>query len=142
MTDLFQYGTFTSHSGIRLPWKFDADALTDGDIEVLAEIVSRKFIFSCVYGIPRGGLRLAKALLPYCKPDYPTLIVDDVLTTGASIIGMRENLRACGLNDPIIGVVIVSRCGDNQGTYSGCPDWVWPIMTVSEWAQCRATGIG
>lgn len=142
MPDLFQYGSFTGHSGISLPWKLDCDALTDGDLEALAEIVRQKFIFSDVHGVPRGGIRFAEALRPHCKPGYPTLIVDDVMTTGKSMIEMRHTLRSCGLTDPVIGVVMVSRCGGHNSYHSACPSWIWPIMVVSEWAQCRATGIG
>ena len=66
----------------------------------------------------------------YIKPEYLSLIADDVLTTGKSMIKAREDL-----GDPrAIGVVVVAR--------GECPNWVWPILTVNEWAQSRATGLG
>ena len=106
--DLFHFGWFPSHSGVQLPWKFDCDALSDGSIEAIARLIAGKVVFSAVYGIPRGGLRLARALEPHCTPKYPLLIVD--------------------------GVVILAR--------GECPDWVWPILSVNEWAQSRGTGLG
>lgn len=33
-----------------------------------------------------------------------------------------------------IGIVVFTR--------GRCPEWVWPIFTVNEWAQSRATGLG
>lgn len=60
-------------------------------------------IFNHVVGIPRGGLALAKALESYKVPylPYPRLVVDDVLTTGAS---MREFMK-----EDDIGLVIFAR---------------------------------
>lgn len=129
--DLIQFGWFTSHSHFQLPWKFDCDALSDGTIDALAKLICWKFAFSNVHGVPRGGLRLAAALEPHCEPGYPLLIVDDVLTTGRSMIEARKMLAS---DKRPIGVVIAAR--------GKCPDWVWPILTVNEWAQSRATGLG
>ena len=120
--DLFVDGEFTSHSGLRLPFKIDCDVLTDGDIDTLASAISRRLVrFSAVYGIPRGGVRLADALARLGGTGSqldPLLIVDDVLTTGAS---MREARDRFGPNT--IGIVIFAR--------GPCPDWVVPIFTVS-----------
>jgi hypothetical protein len=126
--DLFNFGWFRSHSGIILPWKFDADALSDGSIEAISKIICRKFAFSEVIGVPRGGLRLADALRPHAEPGYPLMIVDDVLTTGRSMEEYRRD------SEIAIGVVILAR--------GECPSWIWPIMRVSEWAQSRGTGLG
>lgn len=120
--DLFQFGEFTSHSGLVLPWKFDADALSDGSIEALAQLIASKLTFGEVYGIPRGGLRLAEALRPYVVQRGPWLIVDDVLTTGQSMRDARDFLPM-----PSIGVVILAR--------GVCPYWVQAIMYVGEWAR-------
>lgn len=130
---LFQFGWFGSHSGFQLPWKLCLDDLgsREGWADV-AELIAWKFAFRSVYGIPRGGALLARALDEYCEPGYPVLIVDDVLTTGRSFIEARARLN---LNDePVIGVVVAAR--------GRCPDWVFPILTVNEWAQSRATGLG
>lgn len=130
---LFKFGWFASHSGFQLPWKLDLESGFDpGDWTAIASIVTWKFAFRSVYGIPKGGQRLADALHPYCEPDYPVLIVDDVLTTGRSMEDARARLGL--VDEPVIGVVVVAR--------GPCPSWVWPILTVNEWAQSRATGLG
>lgn len=129
---LFKFGWFSSHSGFQLPWKVDCESgLRDSDWEALASIIAGKFSFRSVYGIPKGGVKLADALQRYCEPEYPVLIVDDVLTTGRSFINARA---ALGNPEDIVGVVVFAR--------GRCPDWVWPICQVSEWAQSRGTGIG
>lgn len=129
---LIRFGWFASHSKFQLPWKIDADALSDDDVSALADIIRCKFSFGHVEGIPKGGLRLAKALLPHATPGHPLLIVDDVLTTGASMERARE--QTAGVVGHTIGVVIFAR--------GRCPDWIWPIFSVNEWAQSRATGLG
>lgn len=135
MPNLIQHGWFRSHSGLQLPFKIDADALSDEDISELAKIIRGKFAFGHVEGVPRGGLRLAEALLPYCEPGYPLMIVDDVLTTGASmeraLAEAHEQTAGVGRT---IGVVIFAR--------GPCAPWIWPLFTVSEWAQSRGTGLG
>ena len=114
---LFQFGDFTLHSGQRTDWKIDCDALTDSDIETLAKIISQRFRFSRVEGVSTGGLRLAKALENYCSLRERLLIVDDVLTTGASMEKQRAGREATG-------VVIFAR-GD-------CPAWVTALFQASE----------
>lgn len=115
---LFQIKKFTSHSGKELTWKIDCDALTDEDIECLAELISGTMDFHKVYGIPTGGLRLAKALEKYVNSTSSfTLVVDDVLTTGESIKpAMLEH-------SPAMGVVIFSRSGV-------IPPFVYPIFQL------------
>ena len=110
--NLFERKTFNSHSGLPLQWKVECDALTDKDLSTLAFLVSLKFQFGTVIGVPTGGLRFAAALQPYCTSG-PRLVVDDVLTTGNSIMEYKEF-------DDDIGVVIFSR--------GICPDWVTPIF--------------
>lgn len=131
---LFQFGWFSSHSGFQLPWKFDADALSDNDLEAIARILQWKFSFGNVLGVPRGGCRLAVACQKYTTPGYPILIVDDVLTTGNSMRKFRGEVEQDHPGRPVLGAVILTR--------GLCPDWVWPILTVNEWAQSRATGLG
>jgi hypothetical protein len=77
---LVEFGWFRSHSGLQLPWKLNADALSDDTIDGIAQIIRGKFVFGSVIGIPRGGLRLAAALSPHTEEGYATIIVDDVLT--------------------------------------------------------------
>ena len=125
---MIEFGWFRSHSGLQLPWKVNADTLSDDDIMGIAQIIRWKFAFSTVIGVPRGGLRLAEALKPYTEPYYPELIVDDVLTTGKSMEAYRLAAPTA------IGVVVFAR--------APVPNWVWPIFQVNEWAQSRATGLG
>ena len=129
-TDLFQFGWFVSSSGLQLPWKFDCDALSDGSIEAIARLIAGKFAFGSVYGVPKGGLRLQCALEKHLTRGYGLLIVDDVLTTGRSMNEAKARLTT----EDAIGVVILAR--------GECPNWVWPILRVNEWAQSRGTGLG
>lgn len=127
---MIEFGWFQSHSKFQLPWKIDCDDLTDNDIEAIAKLIQWKFAFGGVYGIPQGGLRLQKALEKYTTSEYPLLIVDDVLTTGNSMNEAKLKLATPNA----IGVVIFSR--------GICPNWIWSIFNVNEWAQSRATGLG
>jgi pyrimidine operon attenuation protein/uracil phosphoribosyltransferase len=59
-----------------------------------------------VIGVPQGGLRLAKACRKYAIEHHAVvLIVDDVLTTGASMEDERKKHR----DRPVIGVVLFAR---------------------------------
>ena len=120
MTGLFQSGDFTLHSGDKSTWKIDCDALSDDDLASLAALASRNLPkFRDVVGIPRGGLRFAAALLPYAVLHSDTvLIVDDVLTTGASMKEMRSLKESQGYHT--IGLVIFAR--------KQPPTWVEPIF--------------
>ena len=114
--NLFQRKMFKMHSGGVSHYKIECDALTDADIECLAFLISQKGKFKNVYGVPTGGERLAAALEKYKSEEGVDLIVDDVLTTGASMREARKKFP-----DPI-GVVIFAR-----GT---CPDWVYPVFEM------------
>lgn len=88
LNPLFKLGNFVSHAGKELTWKIECDALTDADWECLAKMISERCQFGTVYGIPRGGTKLANALEKYASPNSKCrLVVDDVYTTGKS---MRE----------------------------------------------------
>lgn len=118
---LFVDGEFTAHSGDTLPFKIDCDALTDTDLATLAADVSRRFPrFRSVKGVPRGGVRFAGALRRYATGSQldPALIVDDVLTTGASMEQARE-----GVGRDVFGIVIFAR--------GPCPDWITPLLTTA-----------
>ena len=100
--NLFQLGKFVSHAGNELEWKIECDALTDDDWECLAKMISEKTQFGSVYGIPRGGTKLANALEKYCNPKSSIrLVVDDVWTTGKS---MRDVIKGTD-----IGFVVFAR---------------------------------
>jgi hypoxanthine-guanine phosphoribosyltransferase len=116
--NLFQLGQFMLHSRGTSEWKIDCEeGLVDEDLQMLAHVVSKHFKFCHVVGVPEGGLKFADALRPYATTNAkdPILIVDDVLTTGASMSAAK---REFGEN--VIGVVIFSR-GDSL-------DWVTPIF--------------
>ena len=117
MDNLFVKKEFISHSGKKLDFKIECDALTYKDIETLAYIISKRFIFSEVFGVPNGGIRIANALKKYRSEDNPYLIVDDVLTTGKSM----EDYRRLIMRDTI-GVVLFSR--------GKCPSWITPIFKM------------
>lgn len=99
---IFQKGEFTSHAGLKLPWKIECDGLSDEDWETLAFLISERCQFGEVYGIPRGGVKLAKALEKYANPASKTrLVVDDVYTTGKSMVE--------AMNPGDIGFVVFAR---------------------------------
>lgn len=112
-SDLFQLGSFTLHSGQKSFFKIECDSLTAGEISCLARLMlDRVPPFGRVVGVPRGGVRFAAALQPYCRPDCPrVLIVDDIYTTGQSIQRQREKalkeFRCHG--DDIVGIVFIAR---------------------------------
>lgn len=118
---LFRIGRFTLSSGKKAGWKIDCDALDKGDWEALAVIASQVIDldrFSAFIPVPTGGNPFAEALLGQCrdmpgaraglsaatlgrrsppKDDRPRLIVDDVLTTGKSIIEAMDQPYDRGL---------------------------------------------
>ena len=115
---LFQSGDFVLHSGASSGFKIDCDALTDDDWETLARIVAGRTKFGAVYGVPSGGERFADALQKYIDPsESTTLLVDDVLTTGASMEAARKLTPGV-----VLGVVVFAR--------GACPPWIWPIFTM------------
>lgn len=119
---LFQTGNFTLHSGESSGYKIECDALGEHDWAALAYIVSQRFTFSNVIGIPRGGLMFADALKPYSsnKVAHPWLIVDDVLNTGGSMELEKQKLGELGKS--VYGVVAFAR--------RTCPEWIYPIFTL------------
>ena len=94
-THLFQSIDFKSHSGLELKWKIECDALSDPEwftiSQMIMEITSP---FKEAIGIPRGGTKLGNLLNQYGtgKKEDPILLVDDVLTTGKSMVDYREEM--------------------------------------------------
>ena len=115
---LFRTGIFTLHSGDTSTLKIDCDALTVDDWETISVQVAQRFKFGSVVGVPSGGIPFARAMLPYVEDDIRyTLIVDDVLTTGASM--EHERARCSGRT---IGVVLFAR--------GPCPEWIHPVFRM------------
>ncbi len=115
--NLFQTGVFTLSSGAVSTLKIECDALTDEDIKTIAaQIQLMVKPFSSVEGIPRGGLRLAKALEEYIDPlSSYHLLVDDVLTTGNSMA--KASNSAWKIHQKFAeGAVIFAR--------GPCPEWI------------------
>jgi orotate phosphoribosyltransferase len=122
MTNLFQWGPVDLHSGRRANFKIDCDSLTDPDIQCIANIISDQLAFGAVVGIPTGGNRIAAALVPKIT-EGPTLLVDDVLTTGGSMWEAKAKLEEAG--QTVVGRVIFAR-----GPW---PQWVQPVFWTSQW---------
>ena len=130
--NLFKAGMFKLHSGSTTDFKIDCDALTDEDLEAVAQVLARMLPpFGRVEGVPRGGLRLAEAMSHWAGgPPDRLVIVDDVLTTGKSMEKQKRGREA-------YGAVIFAR--------GPCPPWVLPLFTmrspllVATEAQLRRT---
>ncbi len=125
--NLFQKKRFQMHSGGWSDFKLECDALTTDDYDTLAFLVSRRISFKKVIGVPRGGLMFADSLLQYENHQSDKyLIVDDVLTSGKSMIEQRVKLvqksEFSDNDSDYIGVVIFSR-GKVQ-------DWIQPIFRL------------
>lgn len=114
--DLFVTGDFVLSSGNKSSWKIQCEALTDQDLATIASLVAGVFRFSKVESVPTGGERLAVALEVHKGPTGKELLVDDVLTTGASM----EKVRA---GRHMQGIVLFSR--------GPCPGWVWPVFQLN-----------
>ena len=114
---LFQSWDFHLHSGARSTWKVECDNLTPADWETLAHMAVEVLPpFGAIEGVPRGGLALAGALQAHATAG-PLLIVDDVLTTGASMEAQRAGRGA-------IGLVVFAR--------GRCPSWVTALWSGHE----------
>jgi orotate phosphoribosyltransferase len=116
--NLFEKKIFTMHSGDTGHWKIECDALTDAELNALAYIISSKLKFSSVIGVPKGGIKIAKALDKYKSNRGLCLIVDDVLTTGNSM----EEVKKQQADRDVIGVVLFAR--------GKCPEWVIPLFQM------------
>lgn len=118
------------HSGQTSHFKIDCDALSNLDIRALAWIIKEMVgPFNRVHGVPSGGVRLELELKKYITGkklgDKPrVLLVDDVLTTGRSMVSFQW--KATGYPDgyEIIGAVIFAR--------GKCPDWVTPVFQMGK----------
>ena len=105
--NLFQSGQFTLHSGGKSNLFINCDALKDADWETLAAEIASRVKFRDVYGVPTGVWKLANALWQYISEEGPTLIVDDVLTSGSTVKEIAYILSAGGVEN--IQVITLAR---------------------------------
>lgn len=129
LMNLFVAKEFIAHSGQPEKFKIECDALSDGDIDTLVMIIDEKFKnigikFANVFGVPTGGVRIAKAFEKYLDPNSSfVLVLDDVLTTGRSMKDFRDSLLI-KLDKPILGCVLFDR-SNGKG-----PDWVHSVFRM------------
>lgn len=126
---LFQTGEFKLNSGKISDFKIDCDYLSDEDLAALALKIAASVKFHKVFGVPSGGVRLEQALKKYEYKDksyYPTLIVDDVLTSGGSMERFVETLKNSYEIKNYLGIVIFAR--------KRCPDWITPIFQMHDFS--------
>lgn len=128
---LFMRQDFISHSGKKLSWKIECDALTPEDWLCLAVMAKEKLpvMPSRVFAVPKGGLPFSGAFLDLYGAELndrgPILLLDDVLTTGGSMNELRKQLHETGEIEDItdvIGIVAFAR--------GECLDWVKPIWRL------------
>lgn len=126
---LFNLGEFKLHSGEVSNFKIDCDALTDDDLYTVAYLISRELQpYNFVVGVPQGGLRLAEMFKEFeTKEELPPslLIVDDVLTTGASM--NFEYQKHKDRFKMIQGAVIFDR-RETYELYGNSVGWIRPLF--------------
>lgn len=132
---LFQKADTILSSGGQSDFKIECDFLTDDDIECLAYMIKQRMRFREVVGVKgRGGtnlgngIRLQNALQKYCGngENLPTLICDDVLTTGKSMEATKEEYKKNTGNHNVIGCVLFSRY-----EYEKRRDWIYPLFILN-----------
>ncbi len=120
---LFQCGEFTSHSGLKLDWKIDCDALSPEDWDCIAAEVAKRLSFRYVTPVLEGGRAFSWALCRYTNPKSPNqLLVDDVLTTGRSMTEHRDKLDP--KDGEVVGVVLFARRPVVES-------WIHPVFQLS-----------
>lgn len=113
-------------SGIKSHFHIYCDALTTEDLKALAWHCRDELLpdFGSVRSVRSGGDRFAYQLMQFCTYG-PVLIVEDVVTTGASIERVHNELG----DIEAIGICIFAR--------GIPPDWVCSIFTINEKLQLK-----
>jgi hypothetical protein len=119
---LFNTGVFRLHSGDLSNFKIDCDALTDEDLQAVADVFGTQMMFGEIVGIPTGGNKLADCFVKWIGDSDILLIVDDVLTTGTSMYREYDKAMQSGKWASVIGFVIFAR--------GKVPDWVFPMFQM------------
>ena len=124
MDKLFHSVDFKSHSGLKLKWKIECDALSDPEWFTISQMIMEISVpFKEAIGIPRGGTKLGNLLNQYGtgKREDPVLLVDDVLTTGESMKQFKTK-RSWRYPSDYIGWVVFAR--------TKTPKWVTALFQM------------
>jgi len=126
MKPLFQIGSFELANAGHSSFKINADVLTTDDWNALAHLALQIVpSFGSVVPVPTGGIPFADALRPFAT-EGPVLVVDDVLTTGISILRAAAPYRLEGkiVTESCILLVAFSRVPQLS--------WVHSIFTLAD----------
>ena len=130
---LFQKMNFVGHSGKKLTWKIECDAIQSSEWVTIAHIINEleKRPFGEVVGIPRGGVTLGNILQGYAtgKDEDPLLIVDDVMTTGGSFKYFAEQYFRNRPYRKFFGWCVFNRGSDDA------PAWVTSLFTMPYYSE-------
>lgn len=110
--DLFQFGSFKLRGGGHSRFKIECDALSDEEIKGMAELLIDCLPPYCeVIGIPTGGDRIAAAMESRAtgNEEHPVLIVDDVYTTGGSMLAACQVFNVAKPHRNWRGAVLFAR---------------------------------
>lgn len=106
-----------SHNGFRLSagdltsLLIDSNGMSDRSIEAAAATLAEMLPpFGMVEGVPRGGLRLARALKKHSHPgQYTVVIADDVYTTGKNMTPYLDLYKRSMPKHYVCGAVLLGR---------------------------------
>ncbi len=122
---LIQLANFTLSSGSKSSFKLVADQFIEENLEGLVHLIKHLVgPFSSVFGVPRGGLRLAEALKSFAGQDGLMLLVDDVLTSGRSMERLKQQVFGERVAPPCVGAVIFAR--------GAVPSWIKAVFQLPE----------
>ncbi len=116
---------FKLSSGVESIYKIDCSGFSDEDWATIARLIAERIPnFSSVVGVPTGGTKLALALKQYISSDTGAvpLVVDDVLTTGKSVLREMEKLGRTAM-----AAVVFTRGGK-------LPEKVFALFPMAKWS--------